>query len=135
MLLPVAFAALRIFVPGGDFTGETENQYVVPAVLVEIVGECEKVVRVGIVGAKGPFETLEGFFRAIGFLQFERLRGRIVFVALPKVRPLPPIGTGNDVQLAVVIEVAEVGAFAPEFVGELDLLERGQSVIFGPGEW
>ena len=39
------------------------------------------------------------------------------------VRPLPPIGTGDDVHLAVVVEVAEAGAFAPELVGELDFLE------------
>src|SRR6266545_8328890 len=50
MLLPVAFAALRVFIPGGDFAGKTENQDVVPALLIEIVGEREKVDRVGVVG-------------------------------------------------------------------------------------
>ena len=123
MFLPVAFAALRVFIPGGDFAGETENQDVVPAVLIEIVSEREKVVRVGVVGAERAFETLDRFPCAVGLLQCERFRRRIVFVAFLVVRPLPPIGTGDDVRLAVVVEVAEAGAFAPELVGELDFLE------------
>ena len=41
---------------------------------------------------------------------------------------------GDDIYFAVVIEIADVRAFAPELVGELDLFERVQDVIFGGGD-
>jgi len=51
-------------------------------------------------------------------------------VAFLEVRPFVPVWTGDDVWLAVVIEIAEVGAFAPEFVAEPGLLEGVEQIIF-----
>jgi hypothetical protein len=40
-------------------------------------------------------------------------------VALLKVGSFPPPGTGNEIVLSIVVQVAEVGAFAPELIVEL----------------
>ena len=123
VLLPVALAAFWIFVPGRDFSGKTEDQNVVPPVLVEVVGEGEEIVRVSVVGAEGAFESFDGRLLAVRVLFLERLRGGIVFVAFLEVRSLIPIRARDDVHFGVVIEVAEIRAFAPELVAELDLFE------------
>src|SRR5207244_8816732 len=114
-----ALAAFGIFIPGGDVAGKSDDQNVVPTVLVEIVGEGEKVVRVSVVRAQRAFEALNGLLAAVGLLLFKSLCCRVIFVAVLEVRPFVPIGTRNDVHPAVVIEIAEVGALAPELVAAL----------------
>src|SRR6266542_81652 len=130
VLLPMTFAALRVLIPGGDITGETENQNVVPAVLVEIAGEGKKVVRISVVAAERPFKAVDGLLSALGVLFLEGLRRRIIFVAFLEVRPFIPERARNDVPFAVVVEVAEVRALAPELVAEPGLLKGVQKVIF-----
>ena len=57
--------------------------------------------------------------------------GRIVFVALFEIGAFIPIRARSDVHDAVVVEVAEVRALAPELVGQLDFLESVKQVVFG----
>ena len=70
------------------------------------------------------FETAIGFFGSVRLRDFEcpqwqaRIRGRTL-----EIGAFIPERAGDDVHFAVVIEVAEVCAFAPELVGELDFLE------------
>src|SRR5439155_5279661 len=134
VLLPMAVAALGILVPSGNFTGKPEDENVVPAVLVEIVGEGEEIVGVSVIAAECAFEALDGLLLAVGVLLLESLCGGIIFVAYLEVRPFIPVGAGDDVHFAVVIEIAEVGSFTPELVVELGFLEGVQEVILSGGE-
>ena len=118
MFLPVAVAAFRILIPCREFARKSEDQNVVPTVLVEIVSEGEKVVRIRVVDAQRAFEAFDGLLLAFGRFFVERLRRGIIFVALLEIRSFIPIGTGDDVRFAVVIEVAEVCPFRPELVAE-----------------
>ena len=116
VLLPVALAALRVFVPGSVLAGKSVGEDVEPAVVIEIVGEGEKVVRVGIVGTVSAFETGENFFGAVGFLMFERGIGGIKFVAIGEVGSFVPIRPGDNVINPIVIEIPKGRAFSPELV-------------------
>jgi hypothetical protein len=102
MTLPVARLALRIVVPPGLLAGEANNYDVVPAILVHIIHEREKIVR----------EAL----RVIGL-------GFVILPAIGERRPGVPIRAGNKVHYAVAIEVAKRGAFAEEHIGKLHFLE------------
>ena len=127
----MAFAALRIFIPGSFFTRKGVGEDVGPTVVIEIVGEGEKVVGVGVVGAVSAFETGEGFFGAIAFLAFESRIGGIDFVTICEGRSFVPIRPGDDVVNTIVIEIAKVGALGPKVLGELDFLEGVQLIIGG----
>src|SRR6266480_2358886 len=131
----MALAAFGIFIPNGRFAWETEDQNVVPTVLVEIVSESEKVVRIRVVDAQRAFEAFDGLLFAFGRFFVERLRRGIIFVALLEIRSLIPIRAGDDVRFAVVIEVAEVCPFRPVLVAESGLLEGvKQIIISGAGD-
>src|SRR5262245_14759046 len=126
MLLPVLVFAFRVFVPVRRRAWKAEDENVIPAVLVEVVAEREKVVRVTVLLAEPAVETGYGHLGHRPELEFERcgtarrlaLVGRVVLVALLEVWPGPPIRTGDDVQFSVLVEVAEICAFAPELVAE-----------------
>jgi hypothetical protein len=47
-------------------------------------------------------------------------------VSLFKIRSLPPPRSGDDVVDAVSIQIAEIGAFTPELVMELNAFESVQ---------
>ncbi len=123
MALPVTRAVLGVFEPADFLAGEAVNQHVCPAVSVEVVGEGEEAIRVGVVDAERAFEAGDGFFDAVGFLEFEAGVGGVDFAALLEVRPFVPVGAGNDIHLAVAVEVADRRAFGPELVGHSDLFE------------
>ena len=59
----------------------------------------------------------------VGLLVFEGGVGGVDFVALLELRPFIPIGAGNNVHLAIVVEIADGGALGPELVGGPDLLK------------
>ena len=132
VLRPVAVGTLGILKPRGRFTRKADDQDVVPAVLVEIMSEREKIVRVFVFHSQRALETFDGLLGGVGRFAFEGLGGRIIFMPLCEIRSFIPIRAGDDVGLAVAIEVAERRAFAPELVGELGLLEGVQRII--PGE-
>src|SRR2546421_11966662 len=69
--LPMAFTGFGVFVPGGFFAGEAIDDNVGPAILIEVVGEEEEAVGVGIVHTQAAFEARNGFFGAVGFFSFE----------------------------------------------------------------
>src|ERR1043165_2822717 len=96
-----------ILEPRGVLAGETNDEQVEPAVAVEIIREREKIIRVLVVHTQSALEALDDDFRAIGILALERLRCRIILVALIELRPLPPIRPGDDIVVAVAIEVGE----------------------------
>ena len=122
MPLPVSFASFRIFIPGGVLSGETVDQNVRPAVIIEIIGEDEKSFRIGVVDAKPPFEARDGLFGGITFFQLESRVGRRELMSFLEIGPFVPEGAGDNVYFSIVIEVGEVRAFSPEFVGELIFL-------------
>ena len=73
-----------------------------PAVAVEVAGEGQEVVRIVL--------RIEGLPRPI-------------LVPLLEIRAFEPERAGDDVHLAVAVEVAVVGALGVELVGEAQLLE------------
>src|SRR5258706_3326431 len=131
MPLPMAFAAFGIFIPGSVLAGKTIDQNVRPAVVVEVIDKREKVVRIRVVDAERGFEGGDLLLGAIGFLVFERCVGGIILMAFFEIRPLIPVGAGHDVHFAVVVEVAKVGALAPEFVGQLDFFKGVKKMVLG----
>src|SRR5882724_9883843 len=90
MLRPMALGAFGIFVPGSLLSGKSDDQDVVPPILVEVINESKKVVRVIIINAQRPFETGDVFRAGIGFLAFKSMGSRIVLMALFEVRSLVP---------------------------------------------
>ena len=46
-----------------------------------------------------------------------------------EIRPLVPIGAGDNVHVAVAVEIPEIGALAPKLVAQLDFFERVQQII------
>ena len=129
---PVPVLALRVLEPRRLLPGEADDQDVVPAVLVEVEGPGEKVVGVLVLLAERALEARHVDLRHRPELQLERRRRRIVFVTRLEVGSLPPPRAGDDVVHAVVVQVAEAGALAPELVAQLDafkgveLLGQGQ---------
>src|SRR6187401_2486337 len=97
------------------------------------MGERKKVVGVFVVHSQSPLEALDGLLGAVVVFANEGRGGRVVFVPGGKVRSLPPVGTGDDVVVAVAVQIGERRAFAPEFVGELDLFEGVKDVVAGAG--
>jgi len=67
--------------------------------------------------AKRAFESGNLFIRAIGFFADEGFGRWIIFVALLEIGAFPPIGAGDDIHFAIMIEIAIVGALAPEIRG------------------
>src|SRR5665213_141414 len=111
------FLAARVFVPTGVFAGESDDQDVVPFVVLEAAGEGEEVVRILSI-----------------WIEFGL--GLHVLMAFLEIRPFVPVRPGDHVGLAVVIKVAEGGAFAEEFVGERDLFPLDFGAGFGAwGGW
>ena len=109
MPLPVAGFALRVGEPPGFLAGEADDDDIGPVVVVHVVGEGEEVI--GVAG------------------DVERLR-RVVFVAVGVVWAGVPVRAVDDVHHAVVIEVAESGAFGEELVAELEFIEGVDECAF-----
>ena len=63
-------------------------------------------------------------------MRIERL-GRVELVLLLEVRPLPPERPGDQIGLAVVVEVAERRPFGKEAVAELVFLNVRNSYVLG----
>ena len=91
MLLPMAFAAARIFIPGSILAGETVNQNVVPAVAIEIISEGKEVVGIRIVKAVSAFETGKILFSAVRFFAFETGVSGIILVTAGEVGAFIPV--------------------------------------------
>src|SRR3954470_24897927 len=111
-----AFLAFGILIPGCVQARETVNDNVVPPIFVQIVGESEKVIRVGVRFAQSAFKSRDGFFGAVLLLELESLFGGVIFVTLFERGAFPPVRTGNHVHLSVVVEVSEVYAFPPKLI-------------------
>src|SRR2546427_3698660 len=47
--LPVSFTAFGVFVPGGFFAGKAIDENVGPAIVVEVISERKKTLRIGVV--------------------------------------------------------------------------------------
>jgi hypothetical protein len=102
MLVDLVLAGIEI--DARFFAGETIDQHIGIAIVVEVVDEGEEVVGVIVVGFVGA-----GFLVAGGFVDL---------VLLGEVRAFIPPRAGDDVHFAVFVEVGEVGAFAIELVVE-----------------
>ena len=100
----VVFVVFRVFVPEALFAGEADDDDVSPAVAVDVDGEGEHVLGIG--------EGINGVRLRVGVLDGE-------------IRPVPYGGAGDDVELSVVIEVAEGRAFGKELTGEPALFVTG----------
>src|SRR5450759_1418907 len=87
---PMPFLALGVFIPVGRGAGSVENQNILLAIAIKIVGERQEIV--------GVTSRVEGF-------------GRTIFVLFLKVGSLEPKGSGYDIEFTIVIEVAKIGAF------------------------
>src|SRR5437773_10371773 len=97
MPLPMSLAAFRIFVPGSVLARKAIDQDIIPTIAVEIVGESYESVGIGVVHSQAAFETGNGLFRAIAFLQLKSRVGAIDFMARLEFRPFIPEGAGDDV--------------------------------------
>src|ERR1035441_6279086 len=123
MALPMPRTTLRVLEPGGFLPGKAIHQHVRPAVAVEVVSESEETIRIGVVHPQRALEARHRLFHAVGLLALEGGVGGIDFVPLLEIRPFIPVSAGDDIHLAVVIEIADSRAFGPELVGSPDLLE------------
>ncbi len=113
VLVPVARVRLaRVLVPASRLPGKPDHEDVRPAVPVDVVGEREKVVGVAL--------HLEGLRRVVGVSLLER-------------GPLVPVGTRDEVRVAVLVEVREVGALAVELLRELTGLEGVEGALLRLG--
>ena len=97
------------------FAGETEDEDVVLLVRVEVLDVGEEVVRVAI--------DAENLWLVVGVLLFKR-------------GPLPPERTGDDVWLAIAIDVTDGGAFGIKLAVQLLALpgDLGLRMELGGGE-
>src|SRR5437660_9862276 len=86
--LPVLVLALGVFVPGGVFAGEADDEDVSPAVAVEVVGEGEEILGIPV--------------RIVG-LGHEIFASVLVFFASGEVGAFVPVGADDDVHLAVFV--------------------------------
>ena len=100
---PAPLFAARVLVPRRLLAREADHQHVVPAVGIEVVHEGEEVVRV--VGCR------------------ER-RWRIQLARARELGTRIPERAGDDVHVAVAVEVAVGSPFAQELVTQLLLVER-----------
>src|SRR6266478_3153584 len=123
MLLPMSFAALGVFIPGGLFSRKAVNQNISPAVAIEIIGEHEEAFRIGVVCTQTAFKAGNCFFSAIYLLTFESGIGGGILVPLFEVRPFVPKGTRHNIHFPIVIEITEVSSLGPELIGKLDFFE------------
>ena len=73
--------------------------------------------------AQRALKAGDGLLHAVGLLALKARVGGIDLAALLEIRPLVPIGPGNDVHLAIVVEITDGGAFGPELVGGANFLE------------
>ena len=119
----MARSVFGIFVPASVLAGESINQNVGPSVLVKVIRKSEKILGVGIVFSETSLEAFNIYFGAILFLGLKYCIGRRVFVAFFKIRALIPKRTDNHIHNPIMVKVAEVGAFSPEFIRKLDFLE------------
>src|SRR5262245_15508991 len=62
----------RVLVPRRVLSRKAEDQNVVPAVLVEVIAEGEKVVGISVVLAERTLETFDSYFGAVWQLLLER---------------------------------------------------------------
>jgi hypothetical protein len=127
---PVALFAFRVLVPGRVRTRKANDQNVVPPVVVEVVDPGEEVVRVLVLASERSLESRDADGRHRSELQRKRRLRRIVFAPLLEVGTLPPPRPGDDVVHAVVVQIAEGGAFAPELIVQLDALETARVFVF-----
>lgn len=107
MNCPGAGFALRVLVDEGGVAGETEDQDVLPAVGVEVVGVGDEVI--GVAG-----RAVEG--RLVRALLVRRLDG--VGDTLLEVGAFPDVPAGGDVDVAVMVEVGDRAAFGDEVLGQ-----------------
>ena len=108
MTLPMARLPLRVLEPPCVLAREADDDDVLPAILVDVLREGEKVVRV--------IGDVEWFWR-------------IKFKPLGECRSGIPKRARHDIHRAVAIEVAEAGPFAEKLICKLRLLERMQLVL------
>lgn len=136
--VPVAGFALRVLEPPRLEAGKAQHDDVGPAVAVQVMGEGEEVVGVGVVRAQPAFEArhllvlpVGGLAREGRFARRRSARGGRVFVARFEIRAGIPIGAGDHVQLAVAVDVRYMCPLAPKLVGEPELLPGMQRVVRG----
>jgi hypothetical protein len=91
--------------------------------MIEIVRENKKRFRVGIVDTEAAFKPRNDLFRSVTFLQLESRVSWRELMPLLEVWPFVPKGAGDNVYLSIAIEISEVHAFSPEFVGGLGFFE------------
>jgi hypothetical protein len=126
MAHPMNVRSFWIFKPGCVLAGKADHEDIVPAVTIEVVGPDEKIVRVFVFLPQCTFESRNGHAGHGTDLQLKRCLGGVKLVALLEIGSFPPPGTGDQIILAVVVEVAEVRAFRPELIAELDSFEGMQ---------
>src|SRR5678809_222876 len=104
------FAALGVFKPGSVLAGKADDENVVPAILVEVIGPGKEVVGVSVLGAERAFKSrhLDGGHGTQ--LQIESRLRWIILVTFLEIGSFPPPGTRDDVINAVAIQVAEIGS-------------------------
>jgi hypothetical protein len=104
----MARLALWIGKPPRFLARKADDQNIVPAVAIHVVGECQKVLRVHI--------------------DVKRLR-RVKLKPLGKIRPRVPIRAGDNIHLPVPVEVAVIRPLAKKLIRKLNPLKRMQRVL------
>src|ERR1700722_6427155 len=133
MTLPKALLVLRVLVPKRLLTGEPDDDDVRPAVAVDVRGKGEEILRVSIVDTKPALESGDcGHFPPL-VGGAEGLLGRAVGVAGFEIRPFIPERAGDDVHVAIVVEISEIRALAPKLIRQLYFAEGGQALL-RPGQ-
>jgi len=101
-----------ILVPVGCRSGKSDDQNVRQAVAVDVLDVREKVVGIAV--------------------RVERFGG-INLVASIKIRSRIPMGTRNDIDVAVVVDIACRGSFAEKYITQLLCFPRNlSSLLFCP---
>src|SRR5262245_42187300 len=114
MACPLAVRRFRILKPTGVLARKSDNEDVIPTVLVEIKSPSQKIIRILVLSAQRPFKPRHGHARHRAELQLECRGGGIIFMALFEIRPFPPPWPRDEVVLSVVVQVPKVGAFTPK---------------------
>ncbi len=128
--LPVLLLALRIEVKIGGRVRQAIGQHVIPSVAVEVVSEREEVVGgISVAASEGTLETGKLHLPALLVFGLRGFGRRINLMTLRKVRPLPPVGSGNGIGPAVPVEIAQRRPLAPVMLVQLLLLEAVQREI------
>src|SRR4029450_13873319 len=102
---------------------KSDDEDVLPTVLVEVDRPGEEIVRVLVLLAEKSLEPWAVPPCRRPELQLERGGCRVVLVPLLEVGPLPPPGPRDDVVDTVVVQVAKVGSLAPKLVAQLSARE------------